>query len=71
MEKTNGINLRRNPYRGIIIEIAREFNVSEGSVRYGLRNKNPKVCELFTKKADERINAVKRFESLKESWRDE
>ena len=60
-----GINLRRNPYRGIIVEIAQEMQVSEGAVRYGLKNANPKVCEIFLKKVSERESVIQRFNALK------
>lgn len=60
----NRVDLRRNPYRGVIAEIAREQGVSEGSVRYALRARNPRICEIFSRKVEERLKKVERFEVL-------
>jgi hypothetical protein len=58
------IDLRKNPYRGIVVEIAREEECAEGSVRYALKVKNPRICEIFLQKAEARRLIIERYEKL-------
>lgn len=60
----NRVDLRRHPYRGVIAEIAREQVVSEGAIRYALRVRNPRICEIFSQKVEECRKKIERFEAL-------
>jgi predicted transcriptional regulator len=59
---SNNKKLNRNPYRGIITEIAREQGVTPQAVRQSVMQKNVRMIEILMQKIRERESVVKKFE---------
>ena len=58
------VNLRCNPYRGILKEMGKELGMPVDQIHKGLfrpRVPNPSLAELFNKKIEERETVVKVF----------
>ncbi len=63
MKKTlKNKKLNRNPYRGILTEIAREQGVSPQAIRQAVLLNNVRIIEILTQKIKERENIVRRYE---------
>ena len=56
-------NLRKNPYRGILAEIARELGVKPQTINRRRRNRDPKILTLITAKVNEREAAVSDYDA--------
>lgn len=54
--------LNRNPYRGILTEIAKEQGVTPQAVRQAVMLNNVRIIEILTQKIKERESIVRRYE---------
>lgn len=58
---TGIIDLRRNPYRGILAELAREQGVCRQAVQKRMRRGDPETLALLAVKIRERTKKMKRY----------
>lgn len=57
--------MRKNPYRGIYTQIAREENLARSTVKEAIEVfKNPRLCQRFAELVRERRAAVEDYERL-------
>lgn len=61
-DRIGQIDFQRHPYRGILLEVAQELNVSRPSVSKRVKDRDPKVIELVLAKIESRERLVQRFE---------
>ena len=62
MKKYSKKKLNRNPYRGILTEIAKEQGVTPQAVRQAVMLNNVRIIEILTQKIRERESIIKKFE---------
>jgi len=65
MKKYSKNKLNRNPYRGILTEIAKEQGVTPQAVRQAVMLNNVRIIEILTKKIKERERIIREFEKEK------
>jgi len=69
MEKLKQINFKKNPYRGILKEVAKEENVTPQAIWDAINNQqNPRIITIITQKIKKRTeivnNAIKNFNEI-------
>lgn len=63
-DRTGGeVDFQRQPYRGIISEVARELGVSQPSISARMKRRDPVVLTLVLAKIKERERTVERFDA--------
>lgn len=60
-EDVSKINFKRNPYRGILTEIAEEQNCTRQNIYQGVKNYNPQILAILATKLSNRNNDLKRL----------
>jgi len=58
------INLKKQPYRGLIKEIAIEQGVTQQAISKALKFRNPRIIGLVSVKIKERNDAIRSYEKL-------
>lgn len=53
MTRLRKIDFKRNPYRGIFAQVAREVNIHRNNVRKAYFNRNPRICKLVNQRIEE------------------
>lgn len=57
------INFRKNPFRGIISEIAKSEGVSRVSIHISIKQKNPRILTLVADKINQRKKIMSDYET--------
>jgi len=56
-------DMRKNPLRGILTEIAKELDITPQAVwQQVFLTQNPKTIDLFNRKRSQRLKIIKKFE---------
>lgn len=58
----NSVDFRRNPYRGVLAEVARAEGVTRQAIQQALQMRNPRITELVRQAVERRRASLVRAE---------